>query len=374
MEQLPFLKPRMAGKRFDEHAIPLEMLRDLAILEEMIVEVAKWHYLNDNPARERSPRGFTKGISVKLTTIGEGSAMPDMSLFIDQRQLVAPANQDYFERARDSIVDAIEAADRKTDIRQHLPESLLSYFDRFGRGLREDEYIDFAPEAVGRSAKLNQTTRRALRLASSQLQELTDEVTLRGVIPEADQAKLSFELETLDGQRVAGPIPMQHLDTIRTAFNGYSDGLRVSIQGVARYNRHGQLKSMEEVEHVTILDECDVGARLDELRLLKPGWFDGNIGKSLDSDRLRWLENQLDAHLNDPLPSPYLYPTAEGGVQLEWSIGEYEITFDIDLARQRGHLHALHMQSEEEIELEPDLSNDEGWEAVASMLVELDGE
>ncbi|WP_144778792.1 hypothetical protein [Marinobacter maritimus] len=374
MERVSFLKPRMAGKRFDDHAIPLEMLKELAVLEEMIVEVAKWHYLSDHPKRERSPRGFTKGISVKLTAIDEGSAMPDMSLFVDQRQLVTPANQDYFERARDSIIDAIEAAERNTEIKQHLPESLLGYFDKLGRGLRPDEFIDFAPGVVGRSARLNQATRRALRLASSQLQELTEEVSLRGIIPEADQAKLSFELEAIGGLRVSGPISMQHFDTIVKAFNGYRDGLRVSIQGIGLFSRNGQLKSMVEVEHVTLLDECDVGARIDELRLLQNGWLDGKLGKSLDSGQLNWLESRLDSYLSEPLPSPYLYPTAEGGVQLEWSINAYEITLDVDLAAKSGHFHALHMPTEQESELELDLSKDDDWEEVVSMLAKLNGE
>jgi hypothetical protein len=364
----------MAGSRFDDHAIPLDMLKEFAVLEEMIVEVAKWHYLNDHPKRERSPRGFTKGISVKLTAVDEGSAMPDMSLFVDQRQLIAPANQNYFERARDSIVDAIEAAAQHTEIKKHLPEFLLGYFDKLGRGLRQDEFIDFAPEAVGRGARLNQTTRRALRLASTQLQELTEEVSLRGVIPEADQAKLTFEIETIGGQRVSGPIPMQHFDTIVKAFNGYRDGLRVSIQGIGLYNRNGQLKSMEEVEHVTLLDERDVGARIDELRLLKSGWLDGKLGKALDSDQLNWLESRLDSYLSDPLPSPYLYPTAEGGVQLEWSICRYEITLDINLAAKSGHLHALYMPTEEETELQVNLSEDNGWENVTGLLEQFNGE
>ncbi len=40
-----FLKPRLVGARFDGHRVPLEILRDLAVLEQMIVEVAKWQYL-----------------------------------------------------------------------------------------------------------------------------------------------------------------------------------------------------------------------------------------------------------------------------------------------------------------------------------------
>ncbi|RUR56354.1 hypothetical protein [Vreelandella populi] len=373
-EQFSFLKPRMAGRRFDDHAIPLEMLKDLSVLEEMIVEVAKWHYLNDHPERARSPKGFANGISIKLTDIAKGSAMPDMSLFVEQPQLVAFQNQDYFERAKNSIVNAIEAAELETKIQDHLPESFLSYFDKLGRGLRENEYIDFAPDSIGRSAKLNKTTRRRLMLASSQMVDLTDEVTLRGVIPEADQAKLSFELVTISGQKVTGPIPAQHHETIITAFNGYQSGLRVSIQGIARYNRHGQLKSLEEIEHVTLLDKGDVAARIDELRLLEKGWLDGAKGHPLNSTLLSWLEQQLDTHISDPLPSPYLYPTVEGGVQIEWSIGDYEITLEVDLIHQLGHMHALNMLTEAEKELNLNLSEHEGWHQLTRVLNSIFGE
>lgn len=44
---IPFLCPRMVGPRFDGHAIPLELLKDLAVLEEMIIEIAKWCYLQE---------------------------------------------------------------------------------------------------------------------------------------------------------------------------------------------------------------------------------------------------------------------------------------------------------------------------------------
>ena len=44
-ETIEFLSPRLVGNRFDQHSIPLEVLKDLAALEELIVEVAKWHYL-----------------------------------------------------------------------------------------------------------------------------------------------------------------------------------------------------------------------------------------------------------------------------------------------------------------------------------------
>ena len=67
-----FLRPRLVGKRFEGHSIPLELLGDLAVLEAMVIEVAKWRYLQDNPNRKRSPRKFTEGISLTLTSVEQG--------------------------------------------------------------------------------------------------------------------------------------------------------------------------------------------------------------------------------------------------------------------------------------------------------------
>jgi len=67
MSTLEFLKPKLIGPRFEEHAIPLEILKDLAALEEMIIEVAKWKLLQEHPDRKRVPRGFTQGIELRLT-------------------------------------------------------------------------------------------------------------------------------------------------------------------------------------------------------------------------------------------------------------------------------------------------------------------
>ena len=69
LNNIEFLSPRLVGERFLGHAIPLEVLRDLAVLEEMLVETAKWGYMQEHPDRKRIPRGFTNGVSLKLTGI-----------------------------------------------------------------------------------------------------------------------------------------------------------------------------------------------------------------------------------------------------------------------------------------------------------------
>ena len=62
--------------------------------------------------------------------------------------------------------------------------------------------------------------------------------------------------------------------------------------------------------------------RIDELSLLNKGWFDGDQGEFLNITSVcnaKYLLTQLI--LDYPsLPTPYVYPTPEGGLQAEWTI------------------------------------------------------
>jgi hypothetical protein len=372
-QAIPFMAPRMVGARFEGHAIPLELLKDLATLEEMILEVAKWRYLQDNQDRKRTPKGFTDGIGLKITGIEDGSAIPQISLFVESNQLFPPSNQHYFELARDSLIGAISAAEHDEPITQYLPESLLGFFDRIGRGLRDGECIEFAPKNTSRPARLTKASRRKLILASSQVQELTEEVTLRGAIPEADQGKMTFELEVINGPRVLAPINSQHMQTVKDAWVGYKQGVRVLLQGIGRYNRYDRLQSLESVEHLSLLDANDILARLDELRAVRNGWLDGKKGFAPSTTGLDWLANSFKSFYPDELPPPYLYPTAEGGIQAEWSINAHEISLDIDIDAKTGQWHTLNMLSEEESTQQLNLGDFAIWQWLIAQIEQLNG-
>lgn len=360
-QPIPFLSPRMVGDRFDEHSIPLEMLKDLAVLEEMIIEIAKWCYLKEHPDRKRSPKGFTDGISIKLTGVGEGSAIPQLNLFVENVQSSLGENQQYFELARDHLIGAINAAEHDELITQHLPDSLLGYFDRIGRGLREGEVIEFAPNDISRKAKLTKATRRKLVLASSSVQELTEEVTLRGSVPEADQAKMTFEIQVINGPRVLAPIAGQHLQTVIDAFNGFQQGLRVFLKGIGRFDRYDRLQSLDVIEHLGLLDVKDVATRLEELKALRNGWLDGNRKSIAPSESLmKWLTVHFDNNYPEDLPLPYLYPTTEGGIQAEWSLGDHEITLEIS-DNLSSEWHVLNIKIEEEKTKTLQLSQVSDW-------------
>jgi hypothetical protein len=75
-----FMTPRLEGERFTRHAIPFEVLRDLAVLENLVIEAAKWKYLEAHSEHQRVPRGFTEGVSLQLSEVCDGSAIPVIML------------------------------------------------------------------------------------------------------------------------------------------------------------------------------------------------------------------------------------------------------------------------------------------------------
>ena len=333
MSAEPFLRLRLTGDRFEGHAIPLGFLKDLAVLEKMIVEVAKAEFLKEYRGYQRVPRGFAKGIELKLTGIEEGSAVAVISL--DEVPSSQFWNLPYFERAREALVYMIGAAEQNRSITEYPSEKALRYFDRFVQNLRDNEAIEFTTPTRDTSAKLTKKSRQRLVPATVgddgptgetmisytkskavpdalSIKELTEKTTVRGTVPEADQDHMTFEVQPIVGQKVKKvPIPPQHLDTILEAFRRYKDGTRVLLQGVGRFDQVNHLLGFDSIEHISILKALDISAQLDDLRLMKNGWLEGE-GLAPPPEGLDWLSQAFDDHYSENLPPPYLYPTEEG--------------------------------------------------------------
>ena len=362
MTEIDFLKPKLAGSRFEEHAIPLDFLKDLAALEEFIISVAKAEWIKDNPGRKRTPPGFMSGVAVKLSGVDEGSAIPVLKLFLAGAALLPGAvspQQEYLEKARTQIVEAIAAAEAGGNITDHLPAKALAYFDRFGRGLRDGESIEF--QRVGGSAvRLTPQTRRRLVLAAPGVEFITDEVLRRGRVVGTNETDGTFTIRLPGGQEVQGPLSPEHRDTILDAQRDALTGVRVAVRGVGRFNRSNKLVEFVEVEDVTTLDPLDVSARIDELKLLRAGWLDGG-GKALDPTALDQLASAFTMHYPDGLPLPYTFPTEHGNIQFEWRLGDAEPEIEIDLITLRGD-----WLSDDEATIE--LSTPEGWTDLAQRI------
>ena len=356
-----FLRLRLNGERFNNGRIPLDMLGDLSVIGEMVVAVAKWRYLEAHPERERSPRGFAEKASFSLIDVDEGSAIPVIEMESHPAPLPGMFGEyeQYFVEARDSIGNAIAAAERAESTATILPEQYLGFFDRFGRGLREGESIEFPTSIGGRPARLTKESRRRLVLAS-RIKEITQEVQLRCYIPEVDQDRMTFESLLPGGHKVTSLIHEHHLEVIMQVFNSYKDQGRALIQGIGKYDQQERLLSFVSIEDIVLLDELDIPSRLDELRALKDGWLDGE-GRAPRPDFLEWLSEKFDLLYPDDLPLPYIYPIISGGVQAEWSLPPNEASLAVDPVDCKAEWHVLHLDTAAEDIGKLDLADDSGW-------------
>lgn len=361
-----FLKPTLDGQRFQDHTVPLELFKDFSALQEMLIEVAKWEFLKSNPNRERIPRHFTDGLDLHLEAIEEGSAILKITLVF--ASLFPSSHLPYFEQAKTDIVGAIASAELGET--PSLPANLLNYFDRFGRGLRPGESISFA-HRDGKATLTPETRKQLMR--SAQVKEWTEEAALRARIPEVDKGRNSFQMELGDGTKLIGNLSDSHRETVLHAFSNFNTGRDeyVLIQGIIRKDRDDRLKGVESIEHISQIDSLDVATRLEEISKLQEGWLDGT-GHPLSKEGLFKLGKFFDTSFDADLPLPYLYPTAEGGVQAEWNLGDWAVSVEIDLSALQGEYQALNLKSTFCDDRSLDLSAPDGWSQLNTALKELD--
>lgn len=317
------------------------------------------------------PRAFFQGTDLALRGIEAGSAIPVIALQNDLGSLPGLSEAEAcLHAARDAIVAAIDAVAQGVSALQYLPKTCLAYFDRFGRSLRDGEAVEF--DVSGKAVQLTPALRLKL-LDAANLEDITVETTLRGVVAEMDQEHRRFQLVLAGGRRVVAPLQPQYEETVREAFNGYREKVRTAVRGVMRRDRNGRPQELETVEEVSVLDPLDVAARLDELALLRAGWLDGG-GHALSREGLKWFSEAFEAKFPGVLPLPHVYPTEDGGVRAEWSQNGNEASLDVNLEERIAEWHNLNLNTNAEQAEWLHLSGAAGWERLAELVGQLGGE
>jgi hypothetical protein len=363
--------PRFDGSRFENHTMPLELLEDLKVLQEMTVEMAKYLYLDQNQDRKRVPKNFTQGISFELEALDEGSTIPKIIMTFALAGMFPKANVTYFEQASEQIKEVIQIASEDGDISANAPSSVLAHFNRFGKKLRDDEHIEFRPEQTERKARFTRNTRRKLISASSTSGEYTEDTLLRGTLCEMDKSKLSFQVETPNGKKITGYYDELQYAQFLQAFAASEGNQKVIVNGLGKFSSFSKLKEVKNVEELILLDEHDLGYRLDELAQLRDRWYDGS-GLRLDSTSLKWFETQYDSKISNLETTTYAYPTPEGNLQLEWNKESVDLELLVDLNTKTGQLLIIdHSNTKNDKEQTLNLQNDEDWSTLNSFLTSL---
>ena len=179
---------------------------------------------------------------------------------------------------------------------------------------------------------------------------MAKKIAIRGEVTDFDQDRMTFKLQPIYGpNKVSGPVPNQYSAAFLKAFNGHKNAARVLIEGIpedagkrAPQDRPLALKS---VDRVAALHPLDVPARLDEFRNMQDGWHEGD-GTAPPHNGLDWLSDAFQSQYPADLPLPYTSPLFDGGVQCEWTIGQFCLEIEIDLDARKGDWLWFDMKSD----------------------------
>lgn len=351
-----FISPRFIGKRFEDHSIPMDILKDFAVFEDLIFEIARWIYKEENIDKKRAPKKFFEGVSIKLQSIEQGSAVANFVVHYENQGLFNTGVEGYVEKAREKFVEAIKNSAKKSSV---IPPNLLLYFDKIGRGLRDSEAIEFRMEN-NEIAVLNREVRHQLILSSGVTTDYSEETELYGTIPEADQEQNKFTLLLVDGKRINCPLEQMHSGTVMEAFIGYKQKQNVKIKGVVVMSYTGKINRVESIDRIELLDPLDLGARLNEIGNLKAGWLNGE-GIGYETAELKWFEECFRNYYPGDIVSPKIFPTPEGYLRMEWSASEIYIISEVNLKSKSANIQIIHPESEEVAETAIGLTNEEEW-------------
>lgn len=353
-----FLQPCFLGARFDEHTLPLEVARDLAAYETLVVELAKHLFLKEHPDRQRVPKGFASDFHLHLEKVDEGSAKPMISVVAAGTLALGAGVNHYFEQARDLITLCVgsEVGHLPSD----FPQELLIHFNQIGRSLQEDERIEL-PGPSGSISELTPAKRKELVLAADTVYER--EVELVGSIGEADWEKSTFRLRMNDGSQAVIPMPEYFHSKARES--GGRTRHQVVVRGVATFDSWDRLQKIVSVESLEISKNHLLASKFDELLALEDGWHDGE-GSAPRKAGLGMVSMVLANHYPERLPAPAIVPTPEGNLLFEWNLPG-DPSLDVDLSSMQGYFHSFGVD-QIEVEQDFDLKSDSDWNSLFDFL------
>ncbi|AYO58116.1 hypothetical protein CO230_08275 [Chryseobacterium sp. 6424] len=363
--QNTFIAPKLTGSRFDDHSIPVDLLENFAVLQDLIFDIAKDIYLEQNPERQRVPKGFTDDVYLKLVDVDPGSAIAKFILAstIGLSSGLFPKNIEYFEQAKDKLIQFVEQSEKK-EITPEFKDKYKFYFNRLGKNLLENEELILNPNSTSQyKSAINITTRKQIILSSNNNREYSSSITINALVHELDQDKKTFGITF--GETKLQNIPCgDFFHEILSAFVEFKNNALISIKATGIYNSNDKLVKIDEIESANILDPLDVSVRLKNLSELKDGWYHGE-GKGLNSENLKKFENAFSSFYDSHLPLPAIFPTIDGHIQLEWSINQSEISLEVNTDDFTAEYFASDINSDdfEEVHLSS-LLQEHAWETI----------
>ncbi|MET8607057.1 hypothetical protein ABZV92_26315 [Streptomyces rubiginosohelvolus] len=323
---------RLRGGRYEQAGLPVEVLAEFARYERLVVDVARGLYKQRHATRQRVPRGFASSFSLRLSDIQRGSVIPVLErTAVDVDALFDDSDAGIFEEARMVIQDALRSIQKGSGIPRNFPPHALREFSSFGRTLRDEEFIEF-DSGTPDSVIYSQSVRRKIQ-EQARLERFEIETLVLGQITGVSADRGTFEFRLTRGDKsILGRFSSDDIVAdLRQYLDRSTMAPTVAISAVAIQSMDEEIIEIQDVLSIEPVLPADWSDRLSELHDLDAGWLDG-VGQQVSRKVLREVESLLLEFLDAQVQRPYIYPTEEGGVQLEWpySAGEVALTVTAD--------------------------------------------
>lgn len=309
------------GGRFDSPGADLDVFVELKAYRDTLRNIARDIYVARFPGTKRMPNGFDKVINFNVLGHKDGSVKPAllMAPSVSEFGWVQEATIKETEHLFAAIIDG-------QDWSPSFPISKESKngIARIGSTLREDEAI---LHPAGR--RYTASTHRLVKESIKTIEHISD-TPLLGFITAIDAHRNGFEMRLPSGKSIPGKFNNEGLFDVVLSF------VRKHERGEVVRLRCDYLKSISGVER--ILDVHDVeqfisrdrpwSDRLIELISLQKGWIQGG-GLPVAIFAAELANDVLEKACEVNLQLPHIFPTPEGGLQLEYHEGSKHLEITI---------------------------------------------
>lgn len=352
-----FARLRFTGARYTGTVFPVEVLPELAAYRDLILTIARTLYLDDHPQRRKVPRGFEASLGLVLAGVEGGSAVPVLARVAVAGAATLPiAMTTYFDEARNLVEQAALCASAHQGLPARLKAKVSPKFGMFGRSLAANERIYLSGPASETPAPYDIEVRKEIMLSLAH--EYLEDVSYVGEITAADRRTRDFKLTTVEGQVI--PFKLDSQSQVKNLYQWLADQPSVILKGQALRRRDGALLDFE-VASVALVEE-DLGVatptaatmpiadQFATIAQLETGWLDGR-GYAYDRGTLdticallqRWIELY-------ELPWPFIYPTAENEVRVEWPSPAWDVVITFNREGSGVWLFATATDSDDDVD------------------------
>lgn len=240
---------------------------------------------------------------------------------------------DAHENARELIDRTFEELGTSGQLPKEFPQKALGSLGQFGRSLRDGERIELGMHRHQR-AFVNSHIRNRLATVAN-FETIDVERVLIGRITGIDsQPRHRFHLMLAGPERKSLEGGFLNADTFNSLeeFVGYArEAPLCALTILAGQRPNGELTITDVLSIETALPR-DWAGRVAELSEIRDGWLDQTT-PSPSAEAIDFLELLLAKCVERNLRRPLMYPSGEGGIQLEWRDDASSVEIEIYNAR-----------------------------------------